>query len=618
MRKWFQSVRIGRRAGARPRVVRLMAGVLSVGAGVLALGQDGPGGPPALTVPAHRQADNVAIIPIEGEINRVSSYSFQRRLDIAVRSGADAFVVELNTPGGEVGAVLEISNAIRNAPISNSVAWINPTAFSGGAIIALACKEIVTTQSVQMGDALPVQVDQIGQLREMPEAERQKITAPLLAEVVGSARLRGWDEFVVQGFVALGVELWWVRDPETGEAFAINEDEYRMLFEGDPPRTRPILASAPALGERTPPPVPPAPKPDPPPARETEGAGAGGDEAFRPASPEVAMNRVEGVQIGRESRRRTISGADRGRYELVGYLSTGDGPMTLNAGELAMLGFAANVGPGGSVAPIRTVEDLSRFFGAKNLRRVNPSWSESIVTLATMPGVRGVLLVIFLLMLFLEMSAPGVGLPGAIALGALVALLAPPALIGLASWWEIGAIVAGILLIFVEVFVLPGFGVPGVLGLLLLFGGMLGTFVGDSAGLFPDSPREQTNLLYGLLTMVLSVVSAVVGMYYISKHLGSVPLFGKLILSDERESDEGLLAAMSPARGAAPEIGAVGRTITPLRPSGRMELDDRVVDVVSEMGYVEPGTPVRVVGADTFRVVVEPVEDGPREAQRGG
>ena len=224
--------------------------VLVLGSGLLAAAQGDQ--PPAQSqapaqaaaVPSHRQADNVAIITIEGLIDRVTSYSFQRRLALAEAAGADAIVVELNTPGGEVGAVFEICNAIRNSQITNSVAWINTKAYSGGAIIALACKEIVTAKSVEMGDALVIAQDRLGGLVPLPEAERQKLTAPLLAEVTNSARLRGWDEFVVQAFVSLGVELWWVRDKETGERFAINEAEYRMLFEGDPPRGRPLIQAA--------------------------------------------------------------------------------------------------------------------------------------------------------------------------------------------------------------------------------------------------------------------------------------------------------------------------------------------------------------------------------------
>ena len=603
---------------ARSRSLRLIAAVLSLVTGLLAVAQDTaqPESPSAqstapISLPAHRQADNVAVISIEGPIDRVTSFSFQRRLAIAEQNGADAFVVDLNTPGGEVGAVLEITDAIRNSTITNSVAWINPKAYSGGAIIAIACKEIVTARSVAMGDALPIGIGNLGQLIEMPEAERQKITAPLLAEVVTSARARGWDEFVVQGFVALGVELWWVRDTTTGETFAINEAEYRMLFAGDPPRNRPIVSSAPRLSDEAPDGIDPdvdpdanlgsGPEADAGPASEpTEGT-----ERFRPAGPGVSSIEIDSVMIGRKSQRRSVSEGDRGNIELIGYLSTGDGPLTLDAEQLALLNFSSNIDQTGAVQPILTDADLQQFFGAKNLRRIDPSWSEWLVTMATTLPVRGVLLVVFLLMLFLEMSHPGIGLPGAIALAALVGLLAPPALIGMASWWEIGAIGAGVLLIFFEVFILPGFGIPGIAGLLLLFGGMLGTFVGGDGGLFPDSPTEQSNLLYGLLTMILSLVSAGVGMYFIAKHLGSVPLLGRLILDDESDREDRLLSQIPIGDTDIPPVGAVGTSITPLRPSGRASINDKVVDVVSDLGYVDAGEPVRVVAADVYRVVVE-------------
>jgi membrane-bound serine protease (ClpP class) len=587
-------------------LARLVVAVVALGGGVLAPAQpEGAGqaagqpGAPTGAVPSHRQADNVAIITIEGEINKITSYSFQRRLAMAEAGGADAIVVDLDTPGGEVGAVLEICDAIRNSPISNSVAWVNPQAYSGGAIIALACKEIVTTRSVHMGDALPIRPDLIARFMSMEQAERQKITAPLIAEVVGSARLRGWDEFVVQGFVALGVELWWVTDTQTGRGMAINEAEYRMLFDGVPLRTGAMLAATPLSGGGA--------------------AGAGGDAApepaaghddegaYRPAGPALDALNVDSTQIGRLSQRPVITGADKGRYKLVGYLTSGDGPITLNADELALLGFAANVDAVGAIAPILTDADLQAFLGAKNLRRIEPSWSETFVALSTSMVVRGLLITVFLVMLFLEMSHPGVGVPGAIALVALVGLLAPPALIGMASWWEIGAIVLGILLILTEVFILPGFGIPGVVGLLLLFGGMLGTFVGETGGLFPDSPTEQDNLLFGLLTMVLSLVTTVVVMYYLGKHFSSLPILGRLILSDENDGAEGLLASIPVGDAHLPAVGEVGRAITPLRPSGRGQFGDRMVDIVCDLGYVDAGSAVRVVAADRFRVVVEAV-----------
>ena len=298
----------------------------------------------------------------------------------------------------------------------------------------------------------------------------------------------------------------------------------------------------------------------------------------------------------------------------MGYLITGRNPLTLDAEELAFLGFSTNARSSSALDPIVDDRDLQAYFGAKNTRRLKPSWSEIVVVLASTNVVRGLLITVFLLMLFLEMSHPGVGVPGAIALVALVGLLAPPALLGLANWWEVGAIAIGILLLFIEILILPGFGVPGITGLLLLFGGMLGTFVGDGGGLFPDSPTEQTNLMYGLLTMVLSLVTTTVGMYYLSKHFGSLPILGRLILSDEDDNADSLLAAMGPGGPRVPAIGARGAAVTALRPSGRGQFGEQIVDVVSDLGIIDAGAAIRVVSADGFRVVVEQVnERGPTQ-----
>lgn len=586
-----------------PGLRRLASLMLCVVTAVLAVAQEGSATTGQGAVPSHRQADNVAIITIDEDITKVTAFSFLRRLEIAEQAGADAVVIELNTNGGELGAVLEITDAIRSSSITNSVAWIHSKAYSGGAIIALACKEIVSSASGRMGDALVIAIGPTG-LMNLGEAERLKLTAPVVAEVVSSARLRGWDEYVVQAFAALGVELWWVRDTVTGEEFAINEDEYRLLFDDAPPRTRPMIAGPPTIltpeepaEEEATPPVDAAPGP------------ADGSDGYRPAAPALRELEIEPEAIGRQSTRRTISEADRGRYELVGYLFDGESPLIVSADEMAMLGLAANVGPTGALQPIQNDQDLADFFGAQNVRRLQASWSEHMVRILTGNIARGVLIVVFLLALFLELSHPGVGLPGAVAAVALVALLAPPAVIGMANWWEIGAILVGILLVGLELFVIPGFGIAGVAGLLLLFGGLLGTFVGDTpGGLFPDSRAGQSRLWYGLVTIFLSTATAGLLMYFAAKHFGSIPLIGSLVLKDvsgEVAADADLLAGIPVRDTRLPKVGATGRTITPLRPSGRAEIGDRVLDVVTDIGYIDSGRPVRVVSADTFRIVVE-------------
>ncbi len=166
-------------------------------------------------VPASRKAKDIAVITIREEITSVTADSVRRRITLAEKAGADAIVFDIDTPGGDLYAALAICKLIKNCPIKNTVAWINTRAYSAGAIIALACKEIVNTSSSDFGDALPIAVDPLGQLKTLGKAERQKITAPMIAEVVDSARRNGYDEYLVQGLVSLGVELWLVENIQT-------------------------------------------------------------------------------------------------------------------------------------------------------------------------------------------------------------------------------------------------------------------------------------------------------------------------------------------------------------------------------------------------------------------
>ncbi|MCG3123965.1 MAG: hypothetical protein GIKADHBN_02403 [Phycisphaerales bacterium] len=588
------------------------------------------------SIPAARQAANVAIITIHGPITKVTAKSIERRLKLAERSGADAVVFDIDTPGGELGAALDICNTIKKSRITNTVAWINPNAYSAGSVIALACREIVTADPATMGDALPIAIGPMGQLISLPEHEKQKATAPLLAEVVDSARRRGHDEYLVQGIVALGVELWLVEHKKTGERVCINRAEYQDLFGSPPPPLRPRLVSAPTGANTAPPPqsadpsAPPSDSASPPAetppsnasSSPTESVPADGSAVlpppeqaspegeaieFQPAGPGLESLSEE-VTLGQEkvSQRPSMTASDRGQWKLVEYVSDGHGPYTFRADDLLHYRLAA--------AKVQNDEDLQRFFGASHLRRLDQNWSESLVVLLTNNIVRGLLIAVFLIALVMEMFHPGLILPGSVAAVALVLLVAPPLLIGMANWWEIAAIGSGILLLTIEVLVLPGFGLPGVLGIILLFVGLIGTFVGEGSGLFPNSPGGRTELLGGLVTVLTSFVSAGLAIYFISRNLTSIPVLNRMVLRPTTSSDDdeaSIFEAIVPATGPV-AVGDLGITLTPLRLAGKAQFGDRVLDVTSSLGYIDPGTTVRVVAADAFQIQVEPAGDQPR------
>ncbi|MEO0512325.1 MAG: ATP-dependent Clp protease proteolytic subunit [Planctomycetota bacterium] len=570
----------------------------------------------AFAVPGFRQADNVAVVTIRGPIDRTTEYSIRRRLQLAEDDGADAIVFDLNTPGGEVGAVLSICNAIKTSAITNTVAWINPDAYSGGAIIALACREIVVAPTSSFGDALPVIQTLTGVQRATEVMPAQKLLPPLLAEVVDSARLRGWDEFLVQALVTDGIELWLVErrvsdtDSEGGEAgerdrYCINADEYRALFGREPPRGLPELVAA----TGTPSTLPAGPAEGEAFADTADTANDDGTD-FRAASPELerVLNDRAEVDVNeldamlRESTRPLFSRESPDDWIDVAYATDGSSAVVLRSADMARYGFSS--------AEIANDAELIAFFGAKNLSRVDRNWSEGLVAFLLNPIVRGVLIAVFLIGIFIELTNPGVVFAGLTAAIALFLAIAPAMLLGLATWIELVAIGSGLLLIMLEIFVVPGFGVFGLSGLAMLFGGLVWTFVGSSGGLFPDSPRDQADLLYGLTAVTLALGSAGVAFVFLPKKLHELPIFKKLVLGDEPTgSGEDLLEAMavSTARGLA--VGDEGVADSPLMPIGRGRFGDGLHEVRASLGVVDAGSRIRVVDASGMTPQVEPIAE---------
>jgi len=580
------------------------------------------------SVPAARQANDIVVITIEGPIDSMTARSTLRRIKTAEDSNAKAIVIELNTPGGEVGAVLEICDAIKKSRITNSVAWINSKAYSGGAIIALACREIIVTDTAAMGDAKPVTISPmtISGLKGLTQDEREKLLPPLIAEVTNSVRRHNrqtgayaWDELLAQAIVATDAQLWLVEDTQTGTRFCVDTNEFLALFP-DRPITQPLLATA-GVGSVLPPPEPAAASATP--SASTPGAVPADGPAASPFVPASESMRSLSGEIDRAladtgatpSLRPRITLPNNGRYKLLGLVSNGKGAIVMGAEEMRFLGLAANVtiaapttatpgaSSGATLHPIRTDDELKAFFGASRLVRLDETWSESMVRFMTAPWVRGILIVIFLLALFIEMTHPGVTLPAIISLLALALLIAPPMLVGLASWWEVGAILGGILLLGLELFVIPGFGVAGVLGLLLLFVGLVFSFTHSTTDVFKSGSQANAELLTGLATVLLSMFTAGLGMYFLARNFGSLPIFKHLVLQNPEDSGTTMLTAMDPV-DAPVKAGDTGVSLTPLRPSGRAEFNGQIVDVVAELGFIDPNTPVRVVEVSGMRIAV--------------
>ena len=541
-------------------------------------------------VPAYRLANKVAVLTVHGEIDYVTYHSLERRIEQAVNAGADAIVLDIDTLGGRLDATLEICSLLKDPSITppNTVAWIHPKAYSAGTIIALACREIVVAPNATFGDAAPIHGVPLAGIIQMAPTERAKVEMPLLSEVVESARQNHYDENLVQSFVSVGIELWLIENEKTGERVVVDRAEYETVFGDAPPQQLTRLTPSAAPGAST-----VSPKFDTTIRRPPPGEGVS-------LTPEQIRAQIE-FQQQLPSPRQPLTEADRGHWRLVTQIVSDDRLLIVKQAEALFYGLAA-----------ATVGDDARmqlFFGASSLVRFEQSWSEHLVRFLTNPIVMGVLIAIFVLCLFIELAAPGVGVFGATAAVALLILIGAPFLAGMAQWWEILLIVLGLLLVLAEIFIIPGFGVAGIAGAICLLLGLIGVFVTDHT-----TPEGQEELWKGVASTLTALFAAAVGIWLISRQLDTSPLFGRLMLKAEvgspkrnAQAPASLLQAMGQPQ-AALQIGDLGVAATDLRPAGRASFGSRIVDVQSIGRYIDKGTSIRVISVGRYVIEVEEAE----------
>ena len=517
-----------------------------------------------LTIPVARQADVVAVIPIRGPIDAITKTSFERRLDAAIASGADAIAIELDTPGGELLATLEITNLIRTKAPANTVAWVNPFAFSAGTIIALSAREIITAPDAMLGDAAPVTP-----LGPIPTTERAKVESPLLAEVIDEARRHHYDERLVQAFVSVGIELWLLRNPETGAVVFVDRPEYEAVFGRPPDESLPSI-SPPANGQ----PFEVHPFLSLLAGMQPEGVNPEDDIGAEPLLPPTRI---------------PLTAADADRYIPVGQVVSSDRLLTLKPWQAEAYGL--------SVGTVSNDEALQSFFGARRIFRVEPDWSESLVQVLMSWPVRVAFIAVFVLCVLVEMALPGTGWFGIGAVAALAVLIGTPMLIGLASWWDVAAVLLGLLLIGVELLVVPGTIVAGLTGAALLLVGLVGSAV---SGDLTSTEGQESIIRGGGIAITGIGVGLVVG-WVIIKRIGGSRIGQGIVLAE----------SVGPHEGAPTEpevaIGTRALAITDLRPSGSINLHGRTVDAVCSGRWIEAGAAVCVTRAGLV-VEVEPCE----------
>jgi len=226
---------------------------------------------------------------------------------------------------------------------------------------------------------------------------------------------------------------------------------------------------------------------------------------------------------------------------------------------------------------------------------------DNIVSFFLNPVISGLLILLIIGGIYFELQTPGVGFPGAAALVALILYLVPYYLNGLAENWEIIAFFIGIILIAVEIFVLPGFGIAGISGITITISSLVLIMINNDA--FDFEFVRMHDILMAMGATMGGLLGATVLLFVGGARLSNSKFFQRVALTDTQDSTQGYTSnfAKEPMKGKR----GVAQTI--LRPSGKVLIDGNVYDAFTRGEYIEKGEAIEVVDDETTSLKVKKV-----------
>lgn len=249
---------------------------------------------------------------------------------------------------------------------------------------------------------------------------------------------------------------------------------------------------------------------------------------------------------------------------------------------------------------VSSAEAAAKAFGFTDPRiiDVKSNWAEEFVKFLNNPLVASLLIMLGLAGIYTEIKTPGFGFPGLMGIIFLALFFGSSLILDLASWFEIVLFILGLGAILVEIFLIPGFGVAGVIGILLMI-----------AALFFSLFNTEGYVDYSLIQLaIMQLGGALMGFFVLGfmayKFLPNTRSFKAFVLDTESGSKTGFTAAPD----HSPLVGLTGTAITVLRPAGTAVIGDKRYDVVTQGDYIEKDSPIRVLKVEGMRIVVEKAE----------
>lgn len=253
---------------------------------------------------------------------------------------------------------------------------------------------------------------------------------------------------------------------------------------------------------------------------------------------------------------------------------------------------------------VKDIPDLLKRAKIENyeIRKYEPTKLESLIGFLMSPVVQGILIMLMFGGIYFELQSPGIGFPLGAAVIAAILYFAPLYLEGIAENWEMIIFVLGLILIILEIFVIPGFGIAGISGIILAITGLVLSMVDNVVFEFEFHSAEAITAIFKSLTIVaVSMFSALVLSIYLSKKALTSNAFSWIVLNSTQQKDEGYISVDNMGKNV---IGKTGIAFTKLRPSGKVEIEDEIYDAKSEIGFIEKGEKVKVIDYRSGQIYV--------------
>ncbi len=417
-------------------------------------------------------------IPIEGTIDLGLAPFVSRVVAEASNQPGSVVLLDIDTFGGRVDAAVLIRDALIDAPV-RTVAFINPRAISAGALISLACSDILMTPGASIGAATPV----TGGGTESLEAADEKVISYWRTEMRTTAERRGRRGDIAEAMVDRDVE-------------------------------------------------------------------------------------IEGL-------------VDKGKV------------LTLSTMDALETGIADS--------EVANLEDLLNELGLAEARveERELNWAEILARAVSEPVVSSFLLSIGFLGIMIELYQPGWGIPGSVGLVSLLVFFFGHHVVQLAGWEELLLFALGVALLLLELLVIPGFGIAGVSGISLMLAAALLSLLALDFRVSWDLGFVNRALMV-LSTSV--ILTAVVG-YVLIRLLPATGATRRIVLDKSLATQDGYRSHAAKEELDFP-IGTAAEVIADLRPAGKIQIDRRRVDAVSEGDYIPTGASVTITGWRSGTAVV--------------